>query len=119
MDFVSKVTLFALSVTAMFIVEPVLGHRQWKWSTTEILTSGSGNEDLVTDLPGQPQVNFRHYAGYVKVNESHERALFYWFYEAASNPDQKPLVLWLNGGKHHSYMRARVCQYVCLCWIKK
>ncbi|KAF3451529.1 hypothetical protein FNV43_RR07624 [Rhamnella rubrinervis] len=100
MDFVSKVILFALSVTALFIVEPVLGNRYWKWSTTttEILTSGSGNEDLVTDLPGQPQVNFRHYAGYVKVNESHERALFYWFYEAASNPDQKPLVLWLNGG---------------------
>ncbi|KAF3443387.1 hypothetical protein FNV43_RR13069 [Rhamnella rubrinervis] len=44
----------------------------WKWSTTttEILTSGSGNEDLATDLPGQPQVNFQHYAGYVKVPDA-------------------------------------------------
>ncbi|KAF3448100.1 hypothetical protein FNV43_RR08810 [Rhamnella rubrinervis] len=27
----------------------------------------TGNEDFVIDLPGQPQVNFQHYAGYVKV----------------------------------------------------
>ncbi|KAF3445025.1 hypothetical protein FNV43_RR14718 [Rhamnella rubrinervis] len=66
------------SVAALFIMEPILENRNWKWSTTttEILTSGSGNEDLATDLPGQPQVNFQHYASYVKVNESHGRALF-------------------------------------------
>ncbi|CAA2995815.1 serine carboxypeptidase-like 31 [Olea europaea var. sylvestris] len=55
-------------------------------------------KDLVTDLPGQPQVKFRHYAGYVTVNEKNGRALFYWFYEATTLPDEKPLVLWLNGG---------------------
>ncbi|KAF3449264.1 hypothetical protein FNV43_RR09992 [Rhamnella rubrinervis] len=82
-------------------MEPILENRNWKWSTTttEILTSGSGNEDLATDLPGQPQVNFQHYAGYVKVNESQWKgSFFYWFYEAASNSDKKPLVLWLSGG---------------------
>ncbi|KAK8695285.1 hypothetical protein V6N13_000451 [Hibiscus sabdariffa] len=26
------------------------------------------------------------------------RALFYWFFEAAEDPDSKPLLLWLNGG---------------------
>lgn len=55
-------------------------------------------DDLVTSLPGQPNVDFRHYAGYVTVHESHERALFYWFFEASTQPDHKPLVLWLNGG---------------------
>ena len=57
-------------------------------------------EDLVTDLPGQPHADFKHYAGHVTVNETSGRALFYWFYEAMTNPHQKPLVLWLNGGEH-------------------
>ncbi|OVA00526.1 Peptidase S10 [Macleaya cordata] len=55
-------------------------------------------DDLVRDLPGQPKVRFRHYAGYVTVSETNGRALFYWFYEASAQPQDKPLVLWLNGG---------------------
>ncbi|WOL07371.1 serine carboxypeptidase-like 35 [Canna indica] len=52
--------------------------------------------DRVAALPGQPPVDFRHYAGYVKVND--HKALFYWFFEADQRPREKPLVLWLNGG---------------------
>ncbi|KAL6546628.1 Serine carboxypeptidase-like 31 [Orobanche minor] len=55
-------------------------------------------EHLVTNLTGQPIVDFRHYAGYITVNEKMGRALFYWFYEATNHADDKPLVLWLNGG---------------------
>lgn len=54
--------------------------------------------DLVGQLPGQPPVKFKQYAGYVTVNESHGRALFYWFFEATTKPQEKPLLLWLNGG---------------------
>ncbi|MBA0814983.1 hypothetical protein Gohar_020770 [Gossypium harknessii] len=54
--------------------------------------------DRVVELPGQPAVDFKQYAGYVTVNESHGRALFYWFFEATSKPEKKPLLLWLNGG---------------------
>ncbi|GMP92408.1 hypothetical protein CsSME_00042648 [Camellia sinensis var. sinensis] len=54
--------------------------------------------DRVTKLPGQPPVTFRQYAGYVTVNETHGRALFYWFFEATKKPENKPLLLWLNGG---------------------
>ncbi|KAG5020171.1 hypothetical protein JHK87_016026 [Glycine soja] len=39
-----------------------------------------------------------HYAGYVTVNETNGRVLFYWFYEAMTKPQDNPLVLWLNGG---------------------
>ncbi|KAH6792907.1 serine carboxypeptidase-like 31 [Perilla frutescens var. hirtella] len=67
-------------------------------SSTEIKSNSAAVEDLVTSLPGQPTVNFRHYAGYVTVNEKNGRALFYWFYEATTLADEKPLVLWLNGG---------------------
>ncbi|OAY78782.1 serine carboxypeptidase-like 34 [Ananas comosus] len=54
--------------------------------------------DRVIRLPGQPIVNFEQYAGYVTVNESHGRALFYWFFEVSHDVEKKPLVLWLNGG---------------------
>lgn len=54
--------------------------------------------DRVIGLPGQPPVSFKQYAGYVTVNETHGRALFYWFFEATTTPDKKPLLLWLNGG---------------------
>ncbi|GKV18636.1 hypothetical protein SLEP1_g28986 [Rubroshorea leprosula] len=35
-----------------------------------------GNEDIVTNLPGQPAVDFRYYAGYVNVNEKNGRDSF-------------------------------------------
>ncbi|GFP83025.1 serine carboxypeptidase-like 34 [Phtheirospermum japonicum] len=54
--------------------------------------------DRVGRLPGQPRVSFKQYAGYVTVNQTHGRALFYWFFEATKHPQKKPLVLWLNGG---------------------
>ncbi|KAF0902205.1 hypothetical protein E2562_014445 [Oryza meyeriana var. granulata] len=55
--------------------------------------------DRVQRLPGQPaEVGFRQFAGYVTVNETHGRALFYWFFEATADVATKPLVLWLNGG---------------------
>ncbi|KAL5700338.1 Serine carboxypeptidase-like 26 [Ranunculus cassubicifolius] len=55
--------------------------------------------DRVINLPGQPtSPNISHFSGYVTVNEDHGRALFYWFFEAESQPSKKPLLLWLNGG---------------------
>ncbi|XP_062107912.1 serine carboxypeptidase-like 34 [Humulus lupulus] len=54
--------------------------------------------DRVVGLPGQPPVSFNHYAGYVTVNQTHGRALFYWFFEAINQSQHKPLLLWLNGG---------------------
>lgn len=55
--------------------------------------------DRVINLPGQPAVDFKQYAGYITVNASHGRALFYWFIEASSSTAaSKPLLLWLNGG---------------------
>ncbi|CAM8935776.1 unnamed protein product [Rhodiola kirilowii] len=60
--------------------------------------------DRVTALPGQPPVKFKHYAGYVTVNESHGRALFYWFFEATHKPQNKPLLL--------CSMEGRVCSSV-------
>jgi serine carboxypeptidase-like clade 2 len=58
----------------------------------------SSVDDKILSLPGQPPVSFQQYSGYVTVDENQDRALFYYFVEAESDPASKPLVLWLNGG---------------------
>ncbi|WZZ12719.1 hypothetical protein YC2023_105808 [Brassica napus] len=59
---------------------------------------GYPEEDLVVRLPGQPKVLFRQYAGYVDVDSETCRSLFYYFVEADTQPETKPLTLWLNRG---------------------
>lgn len=54
-------------------------------------------KDWINKLPGQPPVKFQQYGGYVTVNQSAGRALFYYFTEA-ENSEALPLLLWLNGG---------------------
>ena len=55
----------------------------------------------IKSLPGQPQVSFQQYAGYITIDEKQKRALFYYFVEAEAQPASKPLVLWLHGGKFY------------------
>ncbi|ONK57646.1 uncharacterized protein A4U43_C09F2630 [Asparagus officinalis] len=59
---------------------------------------GYPSGDLVVNLPGQPEVGFKQYAGYVNVDEGAGRSLFYYFVEAEVDAEEKPLTLWLNGG---------------------
>ncbi|KAK3042506.1 hypothetical protein RJ639_000230 [Escallonia herrerae] len=49
-------------------------------------------------LPGQPQVEFQQFSGYVTVDEKKQRALFYYFADSETDPVSKHLILWLNGG---------------------
>ncbi|CAJ2678472.1 unnamed protein product [Trifolium pratense] len=85
------VLCFKLSVSSR-------SHRHYYGDGRKLRSSSDNGSDLVTNLPGQPHVDFKHYAGYVTVNETNGRELFYWFYEAMTKPEEKPLVLWLNGG---------------------
>ncbi|KAI3767357.1 hypothetical protein L2E82_17452 [Cichorium intybus] len=59
---------------------------------------GSKEADRIDKLPGQPQVDFDHYSGYVTVDADAGRALFYYFTKSPQNSSTNPLVLWLNGG---------------------
>ena len=64
-----------------------------------VATRGEQEGDRVAFLPGQPRSPpVSQFAGYVTVNEHNGRALFYWFFEAQTTPEEKPLLLWLNGG---------------------
>lgn len=70
--------------------------------TAQVGTTTAAQNDLIYQLPGQPgPVNFTQYSGYVTVNATAGRALFYWLQEAQGGSevsDSAPLVLWLNGG---------------------
>ncbi|KAF3774011.1 hypothetical protein EJ110_NYTH47221 [Nymphaea thermarum] len=63
---------------------------------TEVCSSATS--DRITRLPGQPPADFQQFAGYVAVDRKGERALFYYFVEAETEPFSKPLVIWFNGG---------------------
>ncbi|XP_057449513.1 serine carboxypeptidase-like 42 [Lotus japonicus] len=63
-----------------------------------VCVDGYPIEDLVVNLPGQPKVGFRQYAGYVDIDVKHGKSLFYYFVEAEHDHGNKPLTLWLNGG---------------------
>jgi len=53
----------------------------------------------VTDLPGLPaNANFTMFSGYITVDATNNRNLFYWFVESLEDPVNDPVVLWTNGG---------------------
>ena len=94
------VTGFMYSCVHFFVVLTLAGvafsRQQAKELSYEV--KAEQEADRIIELPGQPQVSFKQYSGYVTVNESHGRALFYWFFEATDFPEKKPILLWLNGG---------------------
>ncbi|KAF5938395.1 hypothetical protein HYC85_022654 [Camellia sinensis] len=62
---------------------------------------GLKERDRIVRLPGQPNVEFTQYGGYVTLNESAGRAFYYYFVEAQGQQQSNhslPLLLWLNGG---------------------
>ncbi|XP_028112919.1 serine carboxypeptidase-like 45 isoform X1 [Camellia sinensis] len=65
----------------------------------EVVESSSSSSlsasDRIHQLPGQPQVSYHQFSGYVTVDAKKQKAQVL---EAESNPASKPLVIWLNGG---------------------
>lgn len=88
MAFQRKVHTFFLCLISIFVFSSLVAAAVPK----------EQEQDRISALPGQPRVAFSQFSGYVSVNEQHGRALFYWLTESPSSPQNKPLVLWLNGG---------------------
>jgi carboxypeptidase C (cathepsin A) len=56
-------------------------------------------QDYIQSLPGLDyDPGFKQFAGYLTVDESHGRHIFYWYVESKRNPAHDPVVLWTNGG---------------------
>ena len=101
------------------------------------------NSDLITSLPGLetlpsfPMFAFSHffvldvpaatlslhslrlrslrfrYSGYITVDESHGRNLYYFFAESQGNPATDPVVLWMQGGPGEmNYPSIKICASV-------
>lgn len=68
--------------------------------------------DLIESLPGidLSAVSFKQYSGFVTVDKSAGRHLFYWLQESARDPTHDPLVLWLSGGPACSSVAAAMTE---------
>ncbi|KAE8684264.1 putative Pyridoxal phosphate phosphatase-related protein [Hibiscus syriacus] len=61
--------------------------------------NGFPMDDLISKLPGQPDVHFRQFSGYIDVDDGgFGPSLFYYFVEAEKDPMNQPLTIWLTGG---------------------
>lgn len=69
-----------------------------------LMVSSQPAEDLVNYLVGAPDFNFEIYSGYLNVSNSTDsktinKKLHYVLVETKTDdPDEAPLVIWLNGG---------------------
>ncbi|XP_031100495.1 serine carboxypeptidase 1-like [Ipomoea triloba] len=63
------------------------------------LTKSAPDGALITRIPGfNGTLPSKHYAGYVTIDETTGKKLYYYFVESERNPSKDPVVLWLNGG---------------------
>ncbi|KAL3831848.1 hypothetical protein ACJMK2_023547 [Sinanodonta woodiana] len=44
------------------------------------------------------EVNLESYSGFFTVNKTYNSNMFFWFFPAQENPENAPVVLWLQGG---------------------
>ena len=75
-------------ISLIIFILPALINISWAFNA---------NPDEIFNLPGIPEpIKFRQYSGY--LNATKGRHHFYWYFEAETDPETAPVVLWLNGG---------------------
>ncbi|RAL43383.1 hypothetical protein DM860_012524 [Cuscuta australis] len=80
----------------LFLVLSIVGY---VFLTLFSFTKTAPDGALVTHIPGfNGTIPSNHYAGYVTIDETTGKKLFYYFVESQRRPSEDPVVLWLNGG---------------------
>ncbi|KAE8573640.1 venom serine carboxypeptidase [Halyomorpha halys] len=66
-----------------------------------------GQSAAEVHLPG---INLTSYAGYFTVNKNYNSNLFLWYIQAKIDPENAPVVLWLQGGPGSSSLFGLFCE---------
>jgi len=68
-------------------------------SALVLIAQANADDDKVTSVPGWPSpLPFPVYAGYLDIPNSNNRSLYYIMTQSQRDPDNDPVILWLNGG---------------------
>mmetsp|Transcript_26433 Transcript_26433/g.57660 ORF Transcript_26433/g.57660 Transcript_26433/m.57660 type:complete len:507 (+) Transcript_26433:49-1569(+) len=72
----------------------------------------AGKAKEITHLPGlQTELRSRQFSGYININETNDKNLFFWLVTSEGQPKRDPVVLWLTGGPGCSSMDAFIYEH--------
>ncbi|KAG9440610.1 hypothetical protein H6P81_020775 [Aristolochia fimbriata] len=95
----SSLTLFFLLLLLLLLLLLSFNIVSSSCEASDHQNNSAVSYSAVTSLPGlQGPLPFYLETGYVGVGESSRDQVFYYFVESERNPDEDPLVLWLDGG---------------------
>ncbi|XP_059113846.1 probable serine carboxypeptidase CPVL isoform X1 [Peromyscus eremicus] len=97
--------LFRSIYRSTIVSPPFKGNAGWPLFLSPYIQAGkiklAQRKSEVSPYPG---MNLKSYAGYITVNRTYNSNLFFWFFPARIQPENAPVVLWLQGGPGGSSM---------------
>uniref|UniRef100_A0A8C8TYD3 Carboxypeptidase n=1 Tax=Peromyscus maniculatus bairdii TaxID=230844 RepID=A0A8C8TYD3_PERMB len=97
--------LFRSIYRSTIVSPPFKGYAGWPLFLSPYIQAGkiklAQKRSEVSPYPG---MNLKSYAGYITVNRTYNSNLFFWFFPARIQPENAPVVLWLQGGPGGSSM---------------
>lgn len=77
---------------------------------TPFIQSGKTQEGQSAAEVHLAGINVTSYAGFLTVNSEYKSNLYFWYFPAENNPEDAPVVLWLQGGPGSSSLFGLFCE---------